>query len=77
MEADPAKRALFEELVRLLRANGTEAELLALVEEPSWLERVPLENLRFLVGKHRELAELRARNAGLFERWQQSKQEPE
>jgi hypothetical protein len=74
--SDPDKHALFDELVQLLRASGTDAELLALVEEPSWFERVSLENLRFLVGKHRELADLHAQNAGLYERWQASKRDP-
>lgn len=71
--SDPSKRALFDELHPLMRRNGAGEDLLAKMQEPSWLEQVHIENLRFLLDKHRELEKLRVENDGLYERWQASK----
>ncbi len=68
------KRALLEELLPLMERNGADAAHLAVMREPEWQARVTVENLQFLLQQHRELAALRQQNAGLYERWQQSKQ---
>lgn len=69
VSTDPAKRALFDELVPLMRRNGIDEDLLARMLEPSWLGQATEENLRFLLEKHRELARSSAENDDLFVRW--------
>ncbi len=71
----PGKQELFDELFPLMRENGTEPELLLLMQEPQWLEKVSLENLNFLLGKHRELKATREANAGIWERWNRARGE--
>lgn len=69
------KRALFAEVLLLMEQNGIDAEALHHMRQPAWLERVSVENLRFLLQRHRELRALRERNAGLLERWEASRRE--
>lgn len=69
------KKALLAELLPLMEANGAEPALLDAARAPGWIEQVTVENLEFLLRQHRELQDLRGRNAGLLARWLGSKGE--
>lgn len=69
------KQLLLDELLALMAAHGTDAARLEKMREPEWLERVSLENLQFLLAKHRALAAIKVENEGVYERWQRSKRE--
>lgn len=69
-----AKRTLLDQLLPMMEQNGVEPGLLRAMREPVWLEAVTMENLQFLLQRHLALQELRQQNAGLYDRWQQSKQ---
>jgi hypothetical protein len=69
-----SKQDLFDELLPLMQENGIDLELLHLMQEPDWLPEATVENLRFLLDKHRALKASRDANQGLYEKWQKSKQ---
>lgn len=70
------KRRLLDELLSSMEQCGTDADHIAAMRRPEWLEQVHVESLEFLLSKYRELQALRRQNEGLYERWQQSKQQP-